>query len=201
MPPLTRAQRGFTLVEILVVLAILAALMGLVASNISRGSAASKRLVCANNLHQFGAAFVERSVDKGLGPRDGQGLLLGLLRDGSIRQGDERVFLCKADPAGQNADDPAFVARYASADLDHPDPALCSYAVRNRKVHPFRIDGPVKEPLVLCPWHHGGVQVLYDDGTVTFVTLEALGLPPEATPVLGPGGNAELLRKFDPVPR
>ncbi|HEY3283608.1 MAG TPA: type II secretion system protein [Armatimonadota bacterium] len=50
--------RGFTLVEILVVLAIVAVLLGLVAGGLGRAKARANRTTCFNNLTQIGRALL-----------------------------------------------------------------------------------------------------------------------------------------------
>src|SRR5688572_26685523 len=51
-----RSGAGFTLVELLVVLAIMVVLFGLVASAIARAKMSAQRIVCMNNLKQWGTA-------------------------------------------------------------------------------------------------------------------------------------------------
>jgi len=50
-------RQGFTLVELLVVVAIIAILAGLLLTALSRAMEASRRASCANNLRQFGIIF------------------------------------------------------------------------------------------------------------------------------------------------
>jgi prepilin-type N-terminal cleavage/methylation domain-containing protein len=206
-PGRTRAsQRGFTLVEILVVITIIAALIGVVAAVIPQAQQANRRAQCANNLKNIGAMLVERSTAKGLGTRGGSAMLLQTYTLGLVRRGDERVFICPGDVMirGQNLDDPDFKKRFEKIDLNHVDALICSYAGRNRKVHPILPASNEKQAWACdCQGdngrtghHKGGLNVLYDDGSVVFLDHEALGLNPEEDIVVGAESTSEILQKF-----
>ncbi len=201
-------EGGFTLVEILVVLAIIATLIGIVAAVIPRAMNANRKFTCGSNLRNIGAMLVERTAaSKGLGTRGGAAMLLQVYKPlQMIKKGDERVFLCPGDVLvrGQNIDDPEFRKRYDTLDLDHLDTTLCSYAGRNRKLYPIRPDSNEKQAWACdCQGddgrtghHQGGLNVLYEDGSVNFLDREALGLQSEDPIVVGPESTQKLLMQF-----
>ena len=57
-------RRGFTLVEMLSVVAVLALLLALLLPSLARARETSRRMVCLSNLHQQQAAAVAFGTDK-----------------------------------------------------------------------------------------------------------------------------------------
>ena len=63
-----RARRGFTLVELLVVIGVIALLAGIAFPVFSRAREGGRRTVCQSNLKQLGLAFAQYMNDKGRYP-------------------------------------------------------------------------------------------------------------------------------------
>ena len=203
-----RVAAGFTLVEILVVITIIAALISIVAAVIPQAQQASRKVQCANNLKNIGTMLVQRMTSgKGMGTKGGSAMLLYTYKLGMIRKGDEKVFLCPGDiiVRQQNLDDPDFRKRYDNIDVNNIDPDIISYAGRNKKTHPIKADSREKQAWACdCQGadmrtghHQGGLNVLFDDGSVEFKDHEALGIQNVDEPVvIGPDSNVEFLKQF-----
>ncbi|GEM_PF-1511523 len=64
----TNVKRGWTLTELIMVIAIIAILMALLLASIVRSRAAARNLQCQNNLRQIGLAFANYESAKGILP-------------------------------------------------------------------------------------------------------------------------------------
>src|ERR1700733_15695795 len=58
-------RRGFTLVELLVVISIIAVLIAILLPAITRAQSAARRTACMSNLHQIGIAIVNYTDESG----------------------------------------------------------------------------------------------------------------------------------------
>jgi prepilin-type N-terminal cleavage/methylation domain-containing protein/prepilin-type processing-associated H-X9-DG protein len=183
-------RAGFTLVELLVVMAIIATLAALVVPMIFSAQETAKRAECGNNLKSMGQAMILYKKQKGKGryyPRyDGKKFVVALYRSGILSE--PKVFMCPS--TGDDNDDGKEYGTDRKADV----PAgTCSYAGRmNRKGSPFMIITQLNQMRVppsrlaiisdgLVPvggegvkkFNHGdGANVLFADWHVSFLDLE-----------------------------
>ncbi len=79
-------NRGMTLIELMVVIAIIGVLAALVFPMLSRAKESSRRARCATNLMQFGTAFQLYANDNnGFAPRSWWGVRYGGYKEGDLR--------------------------------------------------------------------------------------------------------------------
>jgi prepilin-type N-terminal cleavage/methylation domain-containing protein len=198
-------MRGFSLIEILVAISIIAALAASTMLLIPVGQEMSRRTQCSRNLGDLGALLqLEKLERPGRGPHEGTARLLALrVETGRVRFGDEEKLLCPGDPHVIFPRTDLDRERWDDIDLANVPDGLCSYAVRDRARHPAGPGsrGPRKQVVAMdrqgddgrTPHHDGGVNVLYDDGAVKFLRRAELGLDPEAPIIVGRASDHPVL--------
>jgi prepilin-type N-terminal cleavage/methylation domain-containing protein len=183
-----RREHGFTLIEILVVITIIAALVGMVTLVIPKGQEAKNRVTCMNNLRQIGALLV--ALDAGPGVKEYNGAAFVLQVAGEVKNEDLDVFVCPGEP--DNMDDPRaaantpdFIAMYRDQmDLKSGkvEERFTSYAGPNFRKYPVAKAGPAANETRLWACdkcrngaaYHDGIVVLYTSSKVDFLKLEDL---------------------------
>ncbi len=202
-----RSRAGFTLVEILAVIAILALLFSLAMPIVTRARAAGDVTACQSNLRNIAltlGTYVDTRRD-GKWPKDrGVRLLLLLHQHGEIEGESLKTFVCPGTndetwPPGREGEWGA-----GFEDWDDIATGCISYAGRDMENFPIRKDKLDQMVIAaddneIVPNHSHLTNLVYADGRVSkrdlkdFPELEDLGL--EAIPV-GPDSPDEELAKL-----
>lgn len=86
-----RPHNGFTLVEIMIVVAIISIALAIAIPNFFRMSSISKKTVCVNNLRNITAAIEQWAIDNDISPGTNiSGQQEGLIYDNYLRAGKPR---------------------------------------------------------------------------------------------------------------
>lgn len=118
-------HHGFTLIELIITISIIAVLVGLLFPALSRAKASQSRATCLSNLHQIATAFACYAQDNdGFGPDDYSDQTWDALIWPYLKI--ERVYLCPEDEDGYDED---FGTSYEWRDtfavaVNHPEYAL-----------------------------------------------------------------------------
>jgi prepilin-type N-terminal cleavage/methylation domain-containing protein len=199
-----RTAQGFTLIEIMVVIAIIAGLVTTVAVIVPRMQESQKKLGCQNNLSQLGQIFLLENQQNPSKAQKYSGVALWLsYRKGSsqIQGGNERVFCCPGDPQVPIPETDDDRKKYDNVDLSNPPDNLCSYAARDFQNFPLNVEAKNTQ-MIGCDrqgpnqhsMHHKGViMCFFEGGDVKPLSREELGLNSEADIKIGPEAeNADL---------
>ncbi len=197
-------EQGFTLIEILVVITIIASLAGAVLILVPRIQEKQRQTTCANHLRQLGGIYTSESMENpGLPPHVGASLFLYYRQKHFIQKNREEVLICPGDNSVKMPANAADSERYDEIDVDNPPLDVCSYMARDFISYPLSNEAPAAQIIASdrngtdnkTPHHRDGLNILYDDGAVQFKDREYLGLEPEDPIVVGPEATNELLRQ------
>ena len=177
-------NRGFTLIEILVVITIIAALAGMVVALVPMLNRQSEMTQSMNNLKQIGGILQAKQAGGKLKYFSGAAFLLQAMDE--IKDDDLKVFISPSDKVFPDRDDfgtENFIESYRTLDLkagianEH-----CSYAGPNWAEFPQARAGraALKSRLWGCDRCYKGVPfgdgicVLYDSGKTEFIDIEKI---------------------------
>jgi prepilin-type N-terminal cleavage/methylation domain-containing protein len=206
-----RTAQGFTLIEIMVVITIIAALVSTVAIIVPKMQENQKKLSCQNNLSQLGQIYaMEAMENKGKAQKySGVALWLSYRKDAKqIRRGDERALICPGDNiAPPDTEDDK--KKWDNVNLQNPATDLCSYAARDFVNHPIgaedkdkQIIGTDRQGANQRTMHHkDAIIVVYDSGDCSPLNREALGIDSESPIDIGPDAKNDHLRKIIYLPQ
>jgi prepilin-type N-terminal cleavage/methylation domain-containing protein len=201
------ASGGFTLIEIMVVMGLIAGLVGMVALVVPQMMEKGKQTTCRNNLRQLGNTYQGYAIDISKPvrpPHSGVAMWLYYRTvKNDIREGAEAVLFCPGDPSAQVPTGPDASARYDDIDLRNPPHDLCSFAARDFLNYPIR-PGAKSIQIIGCDrngldgrtlHHEDGVNIVFDDSSVAYYDREMLGISRGADVVVGPDSDQALLKQ------
>jgi len=137
-------RRGFTLVETLVVIAVILILMGILLPVLLRARGKAQQATCISNLMQLGKAMQMWQMDN-----EGERSTLNLPVDLVPYVSSSKLWRCPLDPAAAGAPD--------------TNPPYTSYVFPS----PFRFGRNLPAfARDRDPWHQNGFNVLWPDGSV-----------------------------------
>jgi len=201
-----RSEQGFTLIEIMVVIAIIATLVAAVSLGIPLVKERSQKLQCQRNLADLGTLFTTYRLEKPGKPKySGVALFLWFRMKKDVPKGEEEKLLCPGDQSAKFPSAPEDRDAYDDITLSDPPTDMCSYAVRDFNKYPLKQDAGEKQ-IVACDrqgqdnrtmHHKDGLMVLWDNGGANFMDREGLGLSigSEDPIVVGPDSEQPFLKQ------
>jgi prepilin-type N-terminal cleavage/methylation domain-containing protein len=192
-----RTAQGFTLIEIMVVIAIIAGLVTTVAVVVPRMQESQRQLGCSNNLSQLGQIYLIQAQENRAKAQKYSGVALWLSyrkNASEVKRGDERALCCPGDPAVQIPETEEDKKAYDNVDLANPANNLCSYAARDFINFPLNVESKDKQmigsdrqgPNQRTMHHKKVIVCVYEAGDCQKVSREELGLNDESDIVIGP---------------
>lgn len=197
-----RSESGFTLIEIMVVLTIIATLVAAVAVGIPMVQERNRRLSCQRNLSGLGTIYIGwQGENPGKVRYNGTTLLLHFRKKKLIEAGSESTLLCQGDQQVFFPKTKADSEAYDEINLDDPPHDRCSYAVRNFWKFPTK---PGEREIFACDrqgedgkteHHQDGIAIVWTNGSAAFFDKEALGFGADQPVVVGPDSSNDDLKK------
>jgi len=200
-----RTAQGFTLIEIMVVIAIIAGLVTTVAVVVPKMQEANRQLGCMNNLSQLGQIYLMQAQENRAKAQKYSGVALWLSyrkNADHVQRGNERVFCCPGDPVVQIPETEDEKKKYDNVDLQNPPNDLCSYAARD--FQNFGLSAEAKDKQMIgCDRqdsnqrtaHHEGVIIcVYEGGDAQKMERDMLGINADSEIVIGPEAENPMLK-------
>lgn len=164
-------QAGFTLIEILVVLAIIALIIGLVTPALFRGQDRAHVVACQKNLKEIGATILlyKGSHENRFPRTSGIRFFLEPWKKHEIEHNERyaKIYVCPGDTQNTYVVDPD-TGEFLLEDVDGADSSVTSYAGRNTEDYPLRKVKLASQAIVSDDWefgpnHPNTINVLFAD--------------------------------------
>lgn len=174
-------NRGFTLIEILVVITIIAAILAIATPMLFKGRDQADLVLCKNNLKEIGGLFLlyQQRFDEKM-PKTDSGIqfLCELVKEGFIHPIEKEVKVLQC-PGDKGLKQQGFKAEDYK-DVKAINSTMVSYSGRNTKDYPLKFSKRAEEPIACDddedePNHPNKVNVLYLDFQVGDVDINEFG--------------------------
>lgn len=172
-------QKGFTLIEILVVVTIIGVLAGLVVVLIPRSQEKAQILECTNNQKGFAGFIIAADADAWR--RSGPNLILQFINKGDLTAEQFKTLFCPGDVV-EGLDKAGGADAYKNLDMkSHEYDNLTSYAGRDQDNAKCAVKAGQGRTIIVCDDsedHHNkkGFVCGYTDGSVEFREKDKLGV-------------------------
>jgi len=186
-------QKGFTLIEILVVVTIIGVLAGLVVVLIPRSQETAIRIECTNN--QRGWCGMLQSAEPDAWRRAGPNLILQFINKGDITPEQFKTYFCPGDLV-EGLEKAGGAEAYKNLDMkSHEYGNLTSYACRDQDNGKCVVKPGQGRTIIICDDsedHHNkkGFVCGFSDGSAEWRDKEKLGNIPLETVVTPGEGSA-----------
>lgn len=181
------AASGFTLVELMVVMAVLAIMLGLLFPQLSRVNDRAKRVQCSSNLKEMVIAFGQVAKDTEFYPDREKWLQISAgknIQTGQLYRylGEKKVYACPSDTelkdagtAGGRLASYSYNSWFSERNANQqPDMSLAVVFMETLtgKAGAFRSFFEPEKPPSLTDRHMGGGMVAFGDGHVEYMTQQ-----------------------------
>jgi prepilin-type N-terminal cleavage/methylation domain-containing protein len=182
-------QKGFTLIEILVVVTIIGVLAGLVVVLIPKSQERAQILECTNNQKGF-VGFIITASDTDVWRKSGPNMILQFINKGDLTAEQYKTLFCPGDVV-EGLDKAGGAEAYKNLDMkNHEYDNLTSYAGRDQDNAKCAVKAGQGRIIITCDDsedHHNkkGFVCGYSDGSVEFREKDKLGVSLDT--VVSPG--------------
>lgn len=209
-PQADRRRAGFTLIEILVVVTIIAAIISIAVPVLQNAQDAKNVTICKSNLRSIAISIHDYRQRFKRFPKEKSGIqfILAPWKSNDVPHSEKTIRAMYISPGDDYAADNLGDWQEAYGDIENIDPGVISYAGRNSKDYPLSRKNAAEE-IIACTAggpegreviHRNKINIAYLDMSVSDIDITQLpnGDPKEFS--VGPDSPLEKLQKLNKDP-